>query len=247
VFILSEITDFVSTLGDKTLRQLDWTDYNHTQSFSTLYQSWEASNQNSRGLFGGDILYPMIHYGYDYQTGDTTSFKFKINEGISGDGFTFSGSSVQPSYFKPSIRIKRVIENIFNNSGYKVNSEFFNTPYFKSIYMSLSNNGKIGVETASAQTNQNIFKTYTPQGQEVFYVNGQYQLLRFDRVNTTDGYNPSLQFDETTSVYRVPVSGSYSFEVKGKINQRYSNNVVPTYYGLVLYKANTLSDLLNRT
>lgn len=247
VYILSEITDFTSVVSNKTLKELSWIEYDHIQNYDTVSLSWYANSGSTQGLFGGDVIYPMAHYGYDYQstTALTPSFTFDITSST-GTGINLSGHSIPPTYFKPAMRVKAIIEKIFENSGYQIVSNFFDTPYFRSIYVDLAMNGQLGVEVASARTNQNIFRVYgdaTPQAQEFYYPNGAVQQIHMGRISSTDGYDPQFNFSEGTSSFQVPYSGLYSFEFKGKVNQRYSNNTVPTYYGISIYKATTAAGL----
>ena len=245
VYILSEITDFSSLVQDKNLKELSWLEYNHIQNYDTVTQSWSADSGDVNGLFGGSVIYPMIHYGYDYQPASATTptFKFAVND---PKGIYLSGNSMPPTYFKPAMRVKTIIEKIFASSGYEIESNFFESEYFRGIYIDLAANGKLGVETASARTNQNIFRVYgnpLPLAQEFSYANGTIQQIKMGRISSTDGYDPSFNFNETYSAYQIPYSGQYSFEFKGKVNQRYSNNYVSTYYGISIYKASRPQDL----
>lgn len=249
VYILSELTDFSSIIAEKTLKELDWNYLNHVQNYQTVTTSWYANSGDTQGLFGGKILYPMIHYGLDYQnpTGSTSTFQFAINT-TGNTGIDYSGSAMNPTYFKPAIRVKEILDKIFELSGYQIESEFFESPYFRSIYIDLAANGKLGVETASAVTNQNIFKVYgneLPNAQKFYYENGVIQQIFFDRIATTDGYDPTLNFNEQFGVYQVPVSGQYSFEFRAKVNQLYNNNYVSTYWGLTIFKASTIQGLFD--
>lgn len=249
VYILSEITDFSSIIAEKELKKLDWNNYNHIQDYTTVTTSWYANSGDTQGLFNGDILYPMIHYGLQYQTstGSSSTFQFAINT-TGNTGIDYSGSSVNPTYFKPSIRLYAILNKIFSDSGYQIVSDFFDSPYFKSIYVDLAANGKLGAETASGKTNQNIFKVYgneLPNAQKFFYSNGAIQQINFGRISSTDGYDPSLNFNETFGVYQIPVSGDYSFEFRAKVNQLFSNNYVSTYWGLTIFKSTTIAGLSN--
>lgn len=49
--------------------------------------------------------------------------------------FDFSGTPVRDYYFKPTIQIKTLYEQIIQDAGYQVKSDFFNTDYFKHFYM----------------------------------------------------------------------------------------------------------------
>lgn len=248
VYILSEITDFSSLIADKTLRELNWAYLNHQQNYNAVVQSWSADGSDTNGLFGGKILYPLIHYGYYYQTdsGDTTPFKFAISSGTTG--MNYSGSSIPPNYFKASIRVHEVIQNIFRDTGYNIVSDFFRSDYFRSIYMDTGVNGLLGVETASAQTNQNIFRVYGapyPNTQKFYYQNGAIQQIQMGRINETDGYDPTFNFNPQYSAYQIPYAGLYSFEFKAKVNQVNANNSVSTFYGISIYKSSTPEGLLN--
>lgn len=248
VYILSEITDFSSLIADKTLRELNWAYLNHQQNYNAIVQSWSADGSDTNGLFGGKILYPLIHYGYYYQTdsGDTTPFKFAISSGTTG--MNYSGSSIPPNYFKASIRVHEVIQNIFRDTGYNIVSDFFKSDYFRSIYMDTGVNGLLGVQVASAQTNQNIFRVYGapyPNTQKFYYNNGQIQQIQMGRINETDGYDPTFNFNAQYSAYQIPYSGLYSFEFKAKVNQINANNYVSTFYGISIYKSSTPEGLLN--
>lgn len=248
VFILSEVADFQSLISDLTLKDLSWTYLNHFQTYDNVYNSWFA-DYNDNGLFGGRLLYPMINHGLIYDTtGSTPQFDFTIGTGTTD--LNYSGTSIQPSYFKPSIRLKEVVTKVLETTGYEIESDFFDSEYFTSIYMSLSNNGQIGVTTASGRTNQNVFRTYSPplpEGQKLRYSNGVFHKINFNRISDTDGYDPSNNFDETNYVYQVPVTGLYNFEFLGKVNQIAANNSVGTYYGFTLFEADTPEDLLDPT
>lgn len=50
---------------------------------------------------------------------------------------SFSGTPVRNYYFKPSIQIKELYEQIFLQAGYNVESEFFKTNYFERYYLPL--------------------------------------------------------------------------------------------------------------
>lgn len=249
VYILSEVTDFTSLVADKTLKELNWNYLNHIQNYDSVFQSWYANSGDTAGLFGGKIIYPMANWGLEYATATATTAAFNFSINTSGNtGLNFSGNPISPSYFKPAIRLKEVIDLIFSASGYEIKSSFFDSAYFKSIYMDIGVNGQIGIETISAKTNQNIFRTYgnpLPNAQWVKYNEGYIQKITFGRINQTDGYDPSGNFNQVNSSYQIPYSGLYNFEFKGKVNQRYANNYVSTYWGLTLFKSSTAEGLNN--
>lgn len=157
VYILGEVADWASQIRPLEIQDLVWSQYTHELSYSAVTTSWTADH-NGNGLFNGDILYPLINYGLDYpstSSAATPSFTYSFGEDTS---FDQSANAVPIKMFKPAIRLKAVLDNILAVTDYTVISEFFNSDYFKSIYIDTFQNGKIGIESASAVTNQNIFR-----------------------------------------------------------------------------------------
>lgn len=226
VFLMGQVADFVSEIKDLTLQEIDWQDLQHDLTYDNLVKSWEARNNDVDGLFGGKVLYPMINYGLPYQgTSTTPGFTYAFT----GDtAFSNIGKAITPQSFKPALRVKTIIDKIFENTTYSVQSEFFNTDYFKSIYMDTFQNGKFGTESASGVTNQNIFKVYT-KNQFIFRPSAVgSQNIRWQTL-LNDGYNPLNLFKlgavNTTTVnppvpaqnesfFRAPFNGDYFFNVK---------------------------------
>ena len=226
VYILGEVADFAQQIKELSLDQINWKDITHEVNYSAITTSWEAKNNDVDGLFGGEVLYPLINYGLEYQSdsGTTALFEYSFGE---PNSFDQSGFSVPTKFFKPSLRVKNILDRIFALSDYTINSEFFDTDYFKSIYMDCSNNGQIGINTASAQSQSNIFKVYTrPTTIITFGTPGQRPFV-WDTFRDS-GYDPLNNFviaspqttistDPPTSPYgsnnyfQVPYAGTYSW------------------------------------
>lgn len=220
VFLLGTITDWVSYFRDLTLQDLNYTDLVHEQVYSAVTQSWECENDGVSGLFGGKIIYPMVHYGYDYQgetSAATPTFKFSFGE---SESFDTSQNPIPPSYFKPAIQLKTVLDRIFDTTPFRIQSQFFDSSYFTSIYMDTFQNGKIGVEEVSGVTNQNIFLAQIQQlefsypsytspggiGPKRLFLSDLYP-GSYDPLN-----NYTVQPGLTT--FRAPYSGQYNFNAR---------------------------------
>jgi len=224
LFILGDVSNFISELQGTTLRTLDWTDLTHELNYTAITQSWEAKNNDTDGLFGGKILYPLVHYGLEYLnegSGATPNFSYSFT---GNTGFYLSGHSIPPTIFKPSIRLREIIDRIFSNTNYTVNSEFFDTDYFKSIYMDLFQNGKLGIENVSGFNNSNLFKVYTQPFQQ-FGLDGNLQIFPLNwNTYSTDGYDYLSNFtlgplgqtfiNPEDAYFQVPYAGQYSFNVR---------------------------------
>jgi hypothetical protein len=94
--------------------------YNHTASYENISASWGGN------LFNGDIVYPLADYGtgYQYTTGDLQTFGMNEQDG-----------ALTIQNFKPSIRVKAVLDAIFEESGYTYSSSFINDGFLDDVYM----------------------------------------------------------------------------------------------------------------
>jgi len=217
IFILGEVSDFLAPLRNLELQDLDYTDLNHELVYSSVTQSWECVNDGLTGLLQGQIIYPMINYGLDYQgdssSGATPTFSYDFGLSTSFDDPT---NSVPPSIFKPAIQLKSVLDRMFDKTGYQIQSQFLNSPYFTSIYMDTFQNGKVGIEYASGVTNQNIFNTFT-----IGNVSKKYDKDTITQLNFTpqisNGIDPLGNFDTPGGIsnrFQVPYAGQYSFNIR---------------------------------
>lgn len=219
VFILGEVADFLAPLRNLQLQDLDYTDLNHILDYSSVTTSWECVNDGASGLFNGQILYPLINYGLDYQgvtSGGTPTFSYDFGTATSFDDPT---NPVPPSIFKPAIQLKSIVDRMFATTGYEVQSDFLNSEYFTSIYMDTFQNGKLGIEYASGVTNQNIFKTYT-----INNVTKKYDKDTFTRLPFIDqlfnAYDPLNNFTNSGvgNLFQVPYTGQYGFNIKFNVS-----------------------------
>jgi hypothetical protein len=98
--------------------------YNHTSSYENISASWGGN------LFSGDIVYPLADYGsaYAFTPGGLELFGMDDQDGA---------LSVQN--FKPAIRIKPVLDAIFEEAGYTYSSSFMAKPFIDDIYMVCNN------------------------------------------------------------------------------------------------------------
>jgi hypothetical protein len=94
--------------------------YNHTASFDNITASWNGN------LFNGDIVYPMADYGsgYQYTNGAFESFGIDDQDG-----------ALTVQNYKPAIRVKPVLDAIFEEAGYTYTSSFMNEPFLNDVYM----------------------------------------------------------------------------------------------------------------
>lgn len=255
VYIMGDVGDFASEIRNLSLQDLTWDDLQHELSYTAITRSWAADYGDTRGLFGGKILYPMINYGLSYfgpSTAQTPTWTYTFGESRSFDQST---CPVPESIWKPAIRLKEVVNRIFARTNYTVNSEFFETEYFRSIYMDTFQNGQLGVEVASAVTNQNFFKVYTNRTLVYNNVTGQKDFLfqttqpdGFDWLNNFteaapySSINPGNQ--PNAAYFGTPYPGEYAFNIRFNYDD---NNECggDIYFQVILRKSRTVAGLAN--
>jgi hypothetical protein len=101
--------------------------YNHTASYNNITSSWSGN------LFNGDIVYPLADYGSGYQF---TAGQYELF------GMDDVNGALTVQNFKPSIRIKPVLDAIFTEAGYTYSSSFMNEPFIDDVYMVCNNSLK---------------------------------------------------------------------------------------------------------
>lgn len=254
IYILGQVGDFASEIRNLTLQDINWSDLQHELTYDNIIQSWECKNNDTDGLFGGKVLYPMINYGLPYDNNNQPAFTYNFGDTRS---FDQSGFPVPEFVWKPALRVKEVVDRVFNLTEYTLQSEFFDTDYFKSIYMDTFTNGNLGVEVASATTNQNIFKAYTWDVQVFGQIAGQQADFPIRTLNP-DGYDPLgnvvlsnvgklLPRNNPNGAYfRVPYPGIYGFNVRFN----YDDNNEPggqLKFQVIIRKSSTLAGLENGT
>jgi hypothetical protein len=101
--------------------------YNHTASYDNITASWSGS------LFNGDIVYPLADYGsgYEFTQGSLNLFGMDDQDG-----------ALTVQNFKPAIRVKPVLDAIFDYAGYTYSSSFMNSAFLDDVYMICNNSLK---------------------------------------------------------------------------------------------------------
>lgn len=129
--------------------------FNHTFNYDNVTSSWDVGPTGVGGLLNGDVLYPLIEWGYTYgETGPNISVNTavaydKFFEGGTGpisvpvypgnfsapNGFNREDTALKLGQMKPALRLKSFIDGIFNRTDFTFESEFLNSESFKTLYL----------------------------------------------------------------------------------------------------------------
>ena len=163
LLFLGETRDFSSAVGETTMCQLQFTDfdwkdaegnvylnYTNAADFATnigaqdVQDSWDAFPQSSSptaGYADGDMIFPLIDHGNSYDTnGAVNAPVIAVDQGGSNNAFTDQNHPLPAQRFKPMIRAKRIWDQIFENSGYTYESNFLFNEQFRHMYVSAFGN-----------------------------------------------------------------------------------------------------------
>ena len=109
VNVFGRLRDILHTLGDKTLAELNFDDYDHIWNDTNIKLSWNSTEW----VDGADnYVYPLVDYGY-----------------------SIDGISYPLTNFKPAVYIREILKRIFDDAGFEIRAPFFNTQYFKKLIM----------------------------------------------------------------------------------------------------------------
>jgi hypothetical protein len=183
-----QTADLFTTIADRKLNVLNFSEYNHTLSSGTVINSWDTSiikNATSQAFaYGEGYLYALIDKGY--------SSVRNINR--------FDVPSMTPCLYA-----KTIVDKIFSNAGYSyTNDSFFNNDRFKRLVIPPPN----GLLVDSTILEQRRFKAGRTSTQVV-------QLgdtFIFDVDSGGSFYDNGNNYNTTTGAYIVPVGGNYVFE-----------------------------------
>lgn len=205
LIFLGETKDFSTSVGEGYLNELDLSEYDHALVISAVTTSWQAYPEGTTtdGLFDGDILYPLIDFGINYdEDGNQIETLIQQDNTAGIDVFTKSAHPLPINRFKPMIRAKAVIDKIFSEAGYTYSSDFLNSNRFKHIYLSaFGNSNSITTETGSNR----LKVRYTDSNLD--------SPIPFDIIDYDYGNNYSSPY------YTAPITGTYqyTYQVNGTI------------------------------
>jgi len=213
VSVFGELGGFISKIGNGKLEDLDFSAYDHNYSITNITNSWNSYNG------GIGYYYPLIDCG------------------------TYSVNKHDWDYktFRPSLFVREYLEKIFENSGYRYQSDLFATPRFNSLIVpynrkALTKKGSTLV-TASKSVIQSVSRsTNNPAPVVVTYdstslTNFTYAAGRFTYTGTANEtisstINLSGVYRNAYGSFRVVKNGITISNVIG-----YDSAIIDNYYG----------------
>ena len=160
VTLFSTVSDVFGKIGNNLLKDLDFNDntypFNHTFYFLDVrgYDDYQLTSFDE----APNYFYPIVHNGYNYDgenvrlsggsvddqtrlyttTGPLsgwTSAAQAYSAGVKRYRINSPEDGILDNQLKPALNIKSLINLIFKTYGYTIKSDFFNTPWYRLLYM----------------------------------------------------------------------------------------------------------------
>jgi hypothetical protein len=181
----SYLTDMTSSLAS----------YNHTFNLTNISASWDGN------LKSGDIIYPLAEYGQKILYSPETEVV----------GIDTPQGALFVQDFKPSIRVKKVWDAIFQEYGYTYSSSFWQQPFLDDVYMVCNNQLKYPIFDEENLETYGLLKMQPISGSTEIplYQNTPLSLPYF---NITS--NPANNIDTGSLVYTL----DYASTLRGIVN-----------------------------
>ena len=141
VNLYSEVIALADYLKDRKFNEIDFSELEHDYDKSKIKGSWntnglELTNNLPTGSFAGaagqkytDVLkYPFVDWNHQFTIGNNPS-------GAPGPADGMPQLTSLEQAFRPFIKIKYLIEKIFEPTPFTFTSEFFDTADFKNLFM----------------------------------------------------------------------------------------------------------------
>lgn len=223
VVLFNDVANIIETLGDATIRDLDFSDIEHNITEANVYNSWDNTGVTLSDATQSTVpFYPLVNNG-----GLMADLQGQIN--------------INPyeSYIL-NIKLKYLVDKIFGYAGFNYNSNFFTGSLFNEIYFDTTINTDIGDNNITDVIEASDINNATPQlalGWSQVFDN---VTLSFDtETGDDDGY-----FNETTSIFTAPfdcilqvyayvnIKNDFNFGGQVDLTVNTTSNGVPIYYNL---------------
>ena len=206
VTIIGELSNFVESIKDKKLNQLDATwlnTFSHELSLTNVINSWDdLITYLSAGADRSVIKYPMIQYGINnrlWTTGGNGTNDIQVN-----------GGSIKINELKPAFNVKTMFDRIFAESGFEYTSDFItnNDFNFSDLYFNLAG------DKPNMITRQTALGFQGQKGGDQ-NLTTSFAVVDFPIVSTPN-YNPTGNLNGAGTIWTCSVGGKYSFQFNGE-------------------------------
>jgi len=198
VNMFGRLRDILHELGDKTLADLDFDDYDHVWNQENIEASWERTEWVEGAQ---NYVYPLVDYG---RSADMVNFPIEN--------------------FKPAVFISEILKRIFDEAGFTIIAPFFSSFYFRKLILLTAEKTIAKESTTLLQQTTNLYTeevTDTPSYEHIltflnveasgFDVTGgdTFTWTRTQPLNTGATFNARLSFVAITA----PTNNTWTIQI----------------------------------
>ena len=182
--ITGRLADLFLAMGDTKVKDLSWTDLDHTYNRSNQIASWVAT-------IGQNYVYPFIDYGYSLNDID-----YDVN------------------HFYPALYAKEIWDRIFSFAGFQYTSAsgFFTGTYFKSLIVPFNSDAmrltSTQIENRRFRTSRETTAHTFAMGTNPSFT---FTEILFNDDTTSPNQDTGGNYDTSTGIWTCAESGYYSF------------------------------------
>ena len=172
-----ELINLFQTIENRTLDQLDLSEYDHLYTAQVQRNSWDyAITKNGASYpftLGEGYVYPMIDYGY--------------NNGIDWN----------VRHLFPSIYLKTITDKIFNGAGIQVESAFMDSERYKRLVIPYS--GGSNLKLTDTQIADRTFRATSTSATQIDNYGAVTQIISITDDSTPPNFDDGNNYDTGTS------------------------------------------------
>ena len=171
VVFIGKLLNIFSVLGDKELNGLDndqnpyidFSDLNHTYNYQNITDSWN---------YNRDYVYPLIDWAYSFDYNSSGQRIYRVNS------------------FKPFLKLKSVINRIFDFAGFTYTSSFLDSALFDRLIIGAAKESTLSdAQTALREAKVNIGGSYNMIDYLQPVLQGSYHIWDYQAIQYDDGHN----------------------------------------------------------
>jgi hypothetical protein len=209
IYFLGDTSNLSTSIGEGGMNTIDASELNHTLSYANVTGSWAATGGATAGLKDGNVLYPLIEWGYTYGTGGTNK-NLPIQNTLSNqysESFTIGATSaLLMEQMKPATRVKWLWDKILSDAGYTYDSTFLDSDLFQSLYFVSDSVARPYFPISTGNCEATVANDFlVPVGTTL--------LVPYNTIIT----NNSQSFNPSTHIWTAPSTGTFYFEVGGSV------------------------------
>ena len=209
VNLYSEVVALADVLGERTFSDLEFTELNHAYNLTNIQASWGATgvtytNPSTSGFRSAEtVKYPFVDWTHQYTLDASSGFPVLPN---------------LESAFRPFIKLKYLINRIFQATDFTFDSTFFDTADFEKLYMDFN----WGADDTPVNANEYNGTWKFGTGAASNIGTGVYKELRLIPSGVTGGQNISTvppNYDTSTYIITATNDGemyliNYDFDLR---------------------------------